>query len=319
MAVFTPITFEDACAFCDDYAHIERVDNLTPIEAGTDNTNYILAADGKKYILTIFEDRIIKSDLAPTFELIDRINDTVIAAPRAYANTQNKIFGEIKGKPAALIEFIVGKSVLSPNQEHCRQMGSTLAKMHLATDKQGFNLPHNRLSYETWIDIYNSCKDKLPTKQAAFIHTIQNTYIENWPDKICGLPMGAIHADVFPDNVFFSGDTISGVIDFYFSCRDFYIYDLALTVNAWCFDEKGHVIEGCLTSFLEAYQDIRPLNTVEKKYLTQISIGAAFRIFVTRLRDIDKKQEDMVYTAKDPSPYLNIIKFYHENDIRNAL
>ena len=310
MAVFTSISLQDAQLFCKPYAAVDHIDRIDPIEAGTDNSNFILQDGNKKFILTIFEDRIVKSDLPGILAFTSFINERVISAPEPYKTVNGETVCPLKGKPAALVEYVEGQSITSPNANHAKQMGKTLAQMHSAAKGEDFRLPQNRLSLPTWRPIYENSISKLSTEQKAYADQALERLEKNWPPTNHDLPRGVIHADAFPDNVFFQNDKISGLIDFYFSCRDFYIYDFALTLNAWCFDETGQPAPENIHAFMTAYEKIRPLTPAERRDLHLMGMGAAFRIFVTRLRDWDRKTPDMVYTPKDPIPYLKILKFH---------
>lgn len=307
MAVFTPITIDDARAFCSEYKGIGAVRAMHPISEGTDNSNFIIEAGSQKYILTIFESRINPDHILPVLEFADAAS-SVISTPRPYVNHAGKILGQLKNKPAALVEFIQGSSHLDPSADDCGAIAGVLAKMHMM-DTAAENLPENPLSLKTWQQLYRDNTAKISgygESAEDVVAKCLSDLAERWPawDR---LPHGPVHADVFPDNVFFQKGQISGVIDFYFSCRDFYIYDLMLTINAWCFDQAGQFKPAHYQSFMKAYQKIRALNDDEKGYIRLMGQAAGLRIALTRFRDLDKGGQ---FSPRDPAPYLNIIKFY---------
>ena len=316
MAVFTHVTHSQVQDFCDQYEGIGKVVSVSPITAGTDNSNYLVKTETEHYILTLFEGRIPDTDLPPIFDFIDHINTHAISSPTAYVAKNGQMLQSLAGKSAALIHFVSGKSVDTPNANHCFQIGTVLANMHNAAENFTGQLQKNPLSISKWTDIYQQCLDTLNTDDRTYANHILQKLQDQWPQDKNTLPYGAVHLDAFPDNIFFENDTLSSVIDFYFAAQDFYAYDLVLTLNAWAFDDTGSAIKENLTAFLKGYHTRRSVTEDEKNMLSLFGMGAAFRIFVTRLRDTGLKDNtDIVYTAKDPMPYLNIIKFYEGNGL----
>ncbi len=311
MAVFTPIDLNDAHAFLRHYDVAETAEALDPISAGTDNTNYVLTADNNKYILTIFEDRIDKSHLPGILEFTAACYGNPTRTPKAYTRSDGGILCKIKDKPAALIEYIEGRSILTPKPEHAGQMGSTLANMHLTGLDKGVKLHKNTLGFDRFHAIYEGAKSYLNSQDQQEIQSLIDRLGSPW-QKLSNCPKGAIHADAFPDNVFFIGDEISGIIDFYFACEDAFIYDMMLTETAWCFDEKGGILKDNQTAFRQGYETVRVLSEIERTALNTAGLGAAFRIYATRLRDISQAQSNngKVFIPKDPSQYLNIMRHY---------
>lgn len=316
MAVFTPVTLSDAQTFCQNYRTLAPITDIIPIAEGTDNSNFILVSDHKKYVLTVFEGRVNPADLPAIFHFTAECHD-VVPTPKAYENDNGGVLGLLHDKPAAIVEFLDGTSHLTPSAADCDKIGALLAKLHLHRTAPA-GLPENPLSLDAWQDMFDENISKIRSFDQDAAQNIQmwlKNMVLKWP-KPDSLPRGAIHADLFPDNVFFNAGKISGIIDFYFACRDFYVYDLMLTVNAWCFDQGGRVNDLCLRAFFDAYQKVRPLNAAEKAALPLMGQAAGLRIALTRLRDFDKAGD---FTPRDPRQYLNIIKFYEAKDLGKVL
>ncbi len=312
MAVFTNITLDDAQGFCARYPDIDAISSIQPIAEGTDNSNFILETDTRKYILTIFEGRIPATDLPAMFDFAQQLS-SVVPTPIVYRDKNGEQLNVLKDKPAALISFLSGKSCNTPEESHCHQLGQMLGKMHSV--KIASDLHPNPLSVQKWHELYRDNVVVIQKHGAGkLIERLMARIDAEWPkDEI---PYGPIHADIFPDNVFFESGHISGLIDFYFSCRDFYIYDLMLALNAWCFDAKGSAQGPLIRTFLQAYTDERRLNNAEHEYLSLMGQAAALRIALTRFRDLEKPGH---FTPRDPMAYVNIIKFYQQNEIRDYL
>ena len=317
MAVFTPVTLPDAQKFCRAYTALPPITGIIPIEQGTDNSNFILVAENKqKFVLTVFEGRVNPLDLPAIFEFTAHCHK-LIPTPKPYENINGGIMGQLHGKPAAIVEFLNGASHLSPTVDDCAKMGRLLGQLHKSRAGQT-GLRDNPLSLEEWQNIYDENKTKIEKFDANAAYDIQELLRKltlSWPHD-GQIPSGAIHADLFPDNVFFDGGEISGIIDFYFAAIDFYIYDSMVTVNAWCFDAGGRINQMAFQSFLNAYTNQRPLSQAEQNHLSIMGQAAALRIALTRLRDWDKSGD---FTPRNPRPYLNIIRFYQDNALKDLM
>jgi len=316
MAVFTHISLKEAQNFCAKYPALKTPTTITAIETGTDNSNYKLTSqDGTHYILTIFEGRLDVTHLPPIFDFVALINEKVITAPKPYTDQNGQALNMIQGKTAILVEFIQGHSVNTPTSSQAKKMGALLAKMHKTLETMPLDVPINPLSIQNCRDIYNQCLDWADDFEPDVINTAFDRALAMHHD----LPTGAIHGDAFPDNVFFNDDEISGIIDFYFACHDSYIYDMTVALNAWCFDTTGTPINTNLRGFLDGYLAHRTLTENEAIAIDDIGRSAALQIFSTRLRNIKKGTKDTVYNAKNPHPYLNIIKFYNQTGLKDML
>ena len=255
MAIYTKLNEDNLKDFFSKY-NLGKLISYKGIEEGIENTNYLIKTTEGKFILTIYEKRVQENDLPFFIGLMKNLFNANFKSPEPIINKNGSYISEILNKKAAVVSFIDGnsKKVLSP--ENCFLVGVETAKLHMITKKLSIKRK-NRLSVESWKNIYNKV-----SKDCSKIHTSLPKIIEknleeiekNWPKNI---PSGIIHADLFPDNIFFKNNKFTGIIDFYFSCRDFYIYDLMLTVNAWCFDPHGQPDPGAIRKFIQGYEQHR--------------------------------------------------------------
>ena len=317
MAVYTHISVAEASAFCDALYDLPPVRDLAPIAAGTDNTNYILhMADKTRYILTLFESRMSPARLPGIFTFAEIINDTVINAPAPVRTKTGEGYALLNGKHAALVRFLSGQSIHRPDPQHCGQIGGVLAQMHRTAAQSGLHLPPNEFHPAAMKDLFKTAEPSIHRYDPALVPLITG-WLDGFQNTLPlehTLPRGAVHADLFPDNVFFEYDKISGIFDFYFACTDTFLYDMAVTVNAWCFDEitGGTFLPGHFNHFMTAYQQHRRPTADEKSYFPVMGAYAALRIALTRLRDYYPDRADIIFTPRDPAPYINIVKF-HQN------
>lgn len=314
MAVFTPLTDQQISFFIDAY-DIGSFVRAEGIAEGVENTNYHVFTNEGRVILTVFEYRTNPQSLPFIFNYQEHLRAKGIECPVALKDKMGRNVGKIAGKPAALISFLQGKSVKSDQigQWHCREVGKVLGKMHKAAE--GFQgTRENPVGMETWQSLHQKIGDKADAYRPGLKNEIARELefiAQNWPED---LPSGPVHADLFPDNVFFNIDKfeLSGLIDFYFSCTAPFVYDLIITMNAWCFDPTGLLIPDKSEVFLKAYEEIRPLSEAERAAWTVLGRGASLRFFLTRLHDWVFHPPDAVVTPKDPMEYYRKLRYYRD-------
>lgn len=296
MAVFTHITKSQIENFLLE-SDLTDVVSYEGILQGVDNTNYKVVTANNKYILTIFESRIDRKDIPFFIGYMKHLSNSGIICPDPLH------FGDIDGKPAALFSFLDGRDVKPDDitPALCRELGILLGKMHT----NGLSFPatrENSMSIDAWeLRLNKVGKD-------ADIYRDEITYLkDNWPTL---LPMGAIHADLFPDNVFVKDGHIYGVIDFYFSATDFLAYDLAIVMNAWCFDTDHKFNHDKWNNLLSGYESIRPLTKEEKDAYHILCRGAAMRFLSSRLHDLVFHDPQNLVTPKPPTEYIQKLDFH---------
>lgn len=293
MAVYTPVTAAEVAAFIQsmNLGEYVRHDGITQ---GVENTNYHLFTTAGRYILTIFEKRIDSRDLPFVFAYTDHLGAAGLPVPRVLGG------GTLAGKPAAVISFLQGADVVNEDltPDHCARIGTALAQMHLCA-KTFAGTRKNPVGFEQWRALYDGVRDRATPEQCALIERTLQEYA-----PATDLPRGAVHADLFPNNVFFDADgQLSGLIDFYFACTEVYIYDVAMTVNAWCIDRDGILRADCFAAFARAYQSVRPLSDAERAAFPIQRRAAALRIFMTRLYDWHFTPDGAQVKKLDPEEY----------------
>src|SRR5437588_6617606 len=283
MAVYTDVAAEELAAFLAGY-DIGELLAYKGIAEGVENSNFLLHTSAGNFILTLYEKRVAASDLPFFLALMEHLASRGITCPQPVKNRQGSVLGTVAGRPAALITLLDGMWIRRPSPTHCAALGTALAKLHLA----GLDFAQTRantLSVDGWRLLYDTCSARANEVQrdlqpflAAELAELESA----WPRN---LPQGVIHADLFPDNVFFLGERLSGLIDFYFACTDALAYDVAVCLNAWSFelDHSYNVTKG--RALLQAYARSRPLSSTERGRLPLLARGAALRFLLTRLVD----------------------------------
>ena len=313
MAVYTKLNKENIEGILANYS-IGRLEEFRGIEDGIENTNYFLLVNNKKYILTIYEKRVKEKDLPFFSNLMTGLNQQDFKCPVPIKNKNNKTISHYKNKSLMIVSFLEGKSksILSPN--NCKSLGQEVARMHLIT--KNFKIKRqNDLSIKSWRKIFNSVKDKCTKIHKDLPRLIEDNLIDvekKWP---IDLPKGIIHADLFNDNIFFKENKFSGIIDFYFSCNDFYAFEIAICFNALCFDGHQNNLSFNVTKakkFIDGYNEIRKLSDDEKKSIKILSQGSALRFLLTRVVDSLNTVEGAIVKIKDPMEYLKRLEF-HKN------
>ncbi|MGG7517310.1 homoserine kinase [Allorhizobium undicola] len=308
MAVYTDINEVDLKAFLAEY-HTGSLLSFKGIAEGVENSNFLLHTTEGALILTLYEKRVDKGDLPFFLGLMHHLADRGLNCPLPLPRRDGALLGELSGRPAALISFLEGMWLRKPEAVHCAAVGKALADMHLKSE--GFALKRaNALSVAGWQELWAKSQDRADEVQAGLGEEIDGELAflsQNWPQD---LPSGVIHADLFPDNVFFIGNTLSGLIDFYFACNDFLAYDLAICLNAWCFEKDGsyNITKG--NAMIEGYLGTRALSAQEIAALPLLCRGSALRFFLTRLYDWLMTPAGALVVKKDPLEYLRKLRFH---------
>ena len=313
MAVYTKLNKSEIEEIITLYK-LKNLESFAPIEEGIENTNYVIIANKKKYILTIFEKRVKEQDLPFFCELISLLNKSGFKCPLPLLNLENNPISTFKRKKLTILTFISGKSKENLSKENCEDIGKEAAKLHLLTSNFKIHRK-NALSIESWRNMFENIKDKcikihkdLPNLIEANLKDIE----KNWPSN---LPSGIIHADLFKDNIIFENNKVSGIIDFTFSCNDFYALEIAICFNALCFDGVKSNLSFNVTKakkFIDGYSSIRKLSDQERNSIKILSQGAALRFLLTRVFDAINTVEGALVKIKDPIEYLKRLEF-HKN------
>ena len=316
MAVYTKLSEDILKKFLLKY-NLGKLLNYKGIKDGIENTNYFIETEKGKYILTVYEKRVEEKDLPFFMGLMRNLFDKNFPSPEPIINKNGSYISEILNKKAAVVSFLNGnaKKVLNPND--CLEVGINTAKLHLIT-KDLISKRENKLSIDSWRKIYSKVKKDCSKIHPTLPNVIEKNLDEiekNWPKNI---PSGTIHADLFPDNIFFKENKVSGIIDFYFSCNDFYAFEIAICLNALCFEGMNENLSFNVTKakkFIDGYSSIRKLNEDEKISLKVLCQGAAMRFLLTRVFDYLNLIEGAVVKIKDPVEYLKRLEFH--NSVKN--
>ena len=308
MAVYTDVTADDLTRFLADY-DIGRLLSYKGIAEGVENSNFLVHTDTGNFILTLYEKRVAAADLPFFLGLMEHLASRGITCPQPVKNKQGGMLGQIAGRPAAIVNFLDGLWIRRPSASHCAAVGEALARLHLAG--ADFKMKRaNALSIESWRPLYDQAKARGDSVRPGLCADIDRELValaKAWP---CDLPHGVIHADLFPDNVFFLGENLSGLIDFYFACIDMLAYDGAVCLNAWCFepDHSYNVTKG--RALLKSYDKVRALQPVERAALPVLARGAAMRFLLTRLVDWLAVPDGALVKPKDPREYDRKLRFH---------
>jgi homoserine kinase type II len=308
MAVYTDVTADDLTDFLSLY-QIGELRSYKGIAEGVENSNFLLHTSAGNFILTLYEKRVAANDLPFFLGLMEHLAARGITCPQPVKNRQGGVLGKLAGRPAAIVTFLDGLWIRRPNPGHCAAVGEALARLHLA-GKDFPNKRANALSIESWRALYAQAKERGDSVRPGLCAEIAkelDALDKSWPRD---LPDGVIHADLFPDNVFFLGDRLSGLIDFYFACTDTLAYDVAVCLNAWCFepDHSYNVTKG--RALLRSYANVRALSAAERAALPMLARGAAMRFLLTRLVDWLAVPDGALVKPKDPLEYFRKLRFH---------
>lgn len=308
MAVYTRVAPDDLERFLAHY-EIGPALEFVGIRQGVENTNYRLATPVGQFILTIYEKRVDPGDLPFFLGLMEHLARHGLPCPLPVAGRDGSVLRSLCGKPAAIVTFLQGEVVERPTARHCESLGEALASLHLAGGSYGARR-RNALALDGWAALLRACAagaDRVAphftqelTEELAFLRRV-------WPAH---LPAGVIHGDLFPDNVFFADSRVSGLIDFYFACNDLLAYDVAVCMNAWCFD-ADHAFEITRArALLSGYRRVRPLGAEEIAALPLLCRGSALRFLLTRLYDWLNRVDGALVQPKDPLEYRRKLRFH---------
>jgi homoserine kinase type II len=314
MAVYTDIGDADLEEFLKAY-DLGALLSFKGIAEGVENSNFLLRTDAGSFILTLYEKRVAEADLPFFLGLMEHLSKRGISCPLPVKGHDGQALRRIGARPAAIVTFLEGMWVRRPQPHHCAAVGRALAELHRAGGDFGLQRG-NTLSLSGWRALFQQCESAADAIEPGIAATIafELAFLESaWPSS---LPSGVIHADLFPDNVFFLKGRLSGLIDFYFACNDLLAYDLAICLNAWCFepDLSFNVTKG--RELVRGYAAVRELRTAECEALPVLARGAALRFLLTRLYDWQATPPGAFVTRKDPLEYLRKLRFHQK--VRSA-
>lgn len=309
MAVYTDVSPEELEAFLATY-DIGRLRAFKGIAEGVENSNYLLQTEAGSFILTLYEKRVNPADLPFFVGLMEHLATRGIDCPQPVRNRDGVALGRLAGRPALIATFLVGTSVRRPGVAHCAALGAALAGLHKAgADFTAFHRA-NALSVAGWRPLFEQAGERADTVAPGLSALIADELAvleARWPS---GLPGGVIHADLFPDNVFFTDGRLSGLIDFYFGCNDLLAYDVAICLNAWCFEPDGAFNVTKANRLFTSYQAVRPLSQREKQLMPLFARGSALRFLLTRLYDWVNTPAGALVRPHDPREYLHKLMFH---------
>jgi len=308
MAVYTNVSDQQLSAFLSTF-DLGAPKSFKGIAEGVENTNFLLETEKGRYILTLYEKRVNKNDLPFFLDLIEHLANSGIICPIPLRDKDGNSLLTCAGRPAALFTFLDGMSVRWPTAHHCAELGKAMSEFHLS----GLNYKGSRansFSIKGMQEFYHAIEGDINSIDPNLVEMIETEleYLkQNWPTD---LPRGIIHADLFPDNVFFLNDKVSGLIDFYFACTDFLILDIAITLNAWCFEKDASYNVTKASRLLSNYSKIRSITMEEMEALPIIARAAALRFLLTRTNDWLVINEGALVAKKDPMEYVRKLKFH---------
>ena len=308
MAVYTEVPDAALNRFLTEY-DLGTLLSYKGIAEGVENSNFYLHTTAGSYILTLYEKRVREEDLPFFLNLMGHLARAGLTCPQPIRNRRDTALGRLCGRPAVIISFLDGVSVSRPAAHHCRELGRALAGLHGAG--RDFRMTRvNSLSVAAWRPLFEQAGAQADTVSPGLVERTRadlDVLEASWPRD---LPSGVIHADLFTDNVFFIGDDLSGIIDFYFACTDALAYDLAICLNAWCFEPDGTYDRAMGQALLEGYDRVRPLEPREVEALPILARGAAMRFMLTRLVDWLNVPAGALVRPKDPREYERRLDFH---------
>ena len=311
MSVYTTVTSDELSAWLVDYAVGAPVE-LRGIAAGIENTNYFVTTTAGRYVLTLFE-KLTAHELPFYLDFMAHLADRGVPSARPIPNRSGSLLGELNGKPAALVSFLAGNDVERPTVAHCSAVGEILARIHLAGQSFSEKMENPR-GLEWWQAVMPAILPFLSADDAALLRNeVGHQSLRKFPE----MPRGAIHADLFRDNVLFENTHISGVIDFYFACTDTLLYDVAICVNDWCIEHDGRLNRERAGAVLNAYCNVRRFESVEGDAWHAMLRAGALRFWISRLYDLHLPRPGELTHAKDPSHFRRILHQHiaHEREL----
>ncbi len=316
MAVYTKINNKDIVFLAKEF-NLGKIKKFQGIKQGIENTNYLLLTNHKKYILTIFEKRVNEKDLPFFMKLMDKLSENKINCPKPIKSKNNKYFTLIKKKPACIVTFLKGKDKKILNNKNCYEVGKNIGMLHKASSKLKL-YRKNSMSINNLDILLKSIKFKsknITTNLKSVLEINLKEIKKDWPKN---LPMGIIHGDLFIDNIFFNKNKFAGFIDFYFSCNDYSIYEIAICINALCFDNKNNKFlmnKKKVKNLIKGYQSVKTISQREKNALNILCRGAALRYLLTRIYDYFNTPKTALIKIKDPKEYFQ--KLIIHNNLNN--
>ena len=308
MAVYTKVSEADVVEFLRAY-DIGMMEAIHGITQGVENSNYLLITTKAQYILTLYEKRTRREDLPFFLGLMEHVARKGVPCPLPIRNREGFMQQELAGRATTITSFLNGKMAMRIGPTECFELGKALASFHLAASDFPMQRP-NALSLSGWKKLAEACLPRADEVQAGLSDVIrlEMDYLQkNWPKN---LPFGIIHADLFPDNVFFIQSSLCGLIDFYFACNDFLAYDLAICLNAWCFENKSSFNITKAGALIRGYNQVRPLSPDELQAFPLLARGSALRFHLTRLYDWLNQVPGALVRPKDPMDYLARLQFH---------
>ena len=319
MAVYTRVNSKNI-NFIEKNYNIGKIKSFTGIKKGIENTNYLLKTENKKFILTLFEKRVQEKDLPFFMNLMEKLNKHKINCPKPQRNKKGGFLIKIKSKTASIVSFVEGKDKLKLNPKNCYEIGKNIAKLHIASKKIKL-YRKNSLSLKDWPKLLNKIGNKSKIINPNLNVLMKDSFLEiknKWPKN---LPYGIIHADLFIDNIFFKKNKLHGYIDFYFACNDFLMYEIAICINALCFDKKNNKFvfnKKKSTNLIKGYSKIKKFSDRERKSLNILCRGAALRYLLTRTYDYLNTPKSAVIKIKNPREYIQKLKVHNKfNNFKN--
>jgi len=313
MAIYTKISSKDIRSIDKKY-NLGKIIHFKGIKKGIENTNYLLKTENKRFILTLFEKRVQKKDLPFFMNLMDKLSKYKINCPKPQRNKKGSFLLKIKNKTGSIVSFVEGKDKLKLNAKNCYEIGKNIAKLHRASKKIKL-YRKNSLSLKDWPKLLNKIGNKSKIISPNLNNLMKNSFLQiknKWPKS---LPYGIIHADLFIDNIFFKKNKFHGYIDFYFACNDFLMYEIAICINALCFDKKNNKFifnKKKSTNLIRGYSKIRKFSVKEKKSLNVLCKGAALRYLLTRTYDYLNTPKNAVIKIKNPREYIQKLKVHNK-------
>jgi len=308
MAVYTDVAADELAGFLSGY-DLGDLLSYKGIAEGVENSNFLLHTTRGYFFLTLYEKRVARSDLPFFLNLMAHLAARGIICPQPVADKSGETLGVLAGRPAAIIDFLEGAWPRKPVLAHCTAIGGALARLHLAAADFAMSRA-NTLSVSGWRPLFEAAEARADTVQPGlrdFLAAELSHLEADWPSD---LPRGIIHADLFPDNALFVGETLSGLIDFYFACNDLLAYDVAICLNAWCFEADHAFNVTKARAFLNAYGKVRPLSATEQAAFPLLARGAALRFLLTRLVDWLNVPPGAMVKPKDPLEYVRKLRFH---------
>lgn len=316
MAVYTPVPFQTLETLLTGY-RIGKLQHMEDILEGVENSNFRITTDQGNYIFTVFEKRVKAEDLPFFLELMRHLALKGIPCPLPIADEDNEVLHNVCGKPSTIVTHLNGTKITAPTPVHCQQIGGLLARMHRAGADMKLSRA-NALSVSGWEKLAHACAARADEVEPGLNQLIQAEFAhlkKHWPIQ-GSLPHGVVHADLFMDNVFFENGQLSGVFDFYFACNDFWAYDLAITINAWCFENQKVFSQERFDALMKGYAAERTLLQAEREALPLLLRGASLRFLLTRLYDWLNHPPGALVMPHDPLEYARKLRFFQ--DFANA-